>query len=201
MALRSLSTSVLRRELERREQGAARLARRRAKLAAVLAGLDEELSALGVASTIGRRGRKRGRPTGRKLRGRRAQNEMTLLEAIRKGVRLGATISPTEAAAAARRAGYRSSSPNLAMMCANALAKTREFRRTGRGAYLHVGTGGRGGKASNAPKPIRRGRRKGRRAPKSQHGTPPTVPTTPAARPAPAVARPVTPRAQASASV
>jgi hypothetical protein len=206
MALRSLSTAALRRELERREKGVARLARQRARLAAALAGLDDELASLGVAGTPARRGREPGRAKGpgRKPRARRARNELTLLEAIRKGVRVGATISPTEAAAVARRAGYRSSSPNLAMMCANALAKTREFRHTGRGAYLHVGTGGRVVKASKASGPARRGRRKGRKGRKArkaqrrvlQHKTS----AAPAPRPATPVSRPVTPTALASAS-
>lgn len=62
------------------------------------------------------------------------------------GVRPGATVSP--AAAAAKRAGYKSASQNLAMMCANAMGKAREFRHAGRGAYVRKG----GGKGKAAPK-------------------------------------------------
>jgi hypothetical protein len=116
-----------------------------------LAAIEAELSELGV-DIPARRGRNPGRMPGRrgpgrpkgsknKAGGKRAKNTMSLLEAIVSGVRVGSTVSPSEAAEAATKAGYKSSSPNLGMMVANALAKAPMFKRTGRGQYLHKGGG------------------------------------------------------------
>jgi hypothetical protein len=154
MALRTLSTSSLRTELARRERGATKLAKQRDTLQRRLDGILAELADLGVDGTAKRRGRppgkrgpgrpkgiknrKPGRPKGK--RAKRMKNEMSLLEAITKGVRVGATVSPADAAAAAKKAGYRSASPNFGMMVANALAKSPAFKRTGRGQYLHKGS-------------------------------------------------------------
>jgi hypothetical protein len=149
MTVRSLSTSDLRRELARRERGAAKLTKQRDKLQRRLDGIMAELADLGLDGTAKRRGRppgrrgpgrpkgsknrKPGRPKG--TRAKRMKNEMSLNEAILKGVRSGATVSPVQAAAAAKKAGYRSASPNFGMMVANTLAKAKEFKRIGRGQY------------------------------------------------------------------
>jgi hypothetical protein len=150
MALKSLSTRELRRELERRESGARKLQAQHADLAKRLAGIEAELSDLGLDAAPARRGRKPGRPAGRKpgrpkgsrnkpkaggKRAKRASNEMTLPEAIISGVKVGTTVSPAEAAVAARKAGYRSSSANFGMIVANALAKDGRFKKLGRGQY------------------------------------------------------------------
>ncbi len=74
MALRSLTTSALRAEIARRERGAGKLLKRRAKLQKQLDGLLAELADLGVDGTAKRRGRPPGRrgpgrPKGSKNRG------------------------------------------------------------------------------------------------------------------------------------
>ncbi|HEX5011119.1 MAG TPA: hypothetical protein VFY71_12035 [Planctomycetota bacterium] len=120
-----------------------------AKLAKRLAAIDAELDDLGVAVPK-RRGRNPGRMPGRrspgrpkgsknKRRGRRATGDLTLLDAILKGVRVGTTVSPADAAVAARRAGYRSRSPNLAELCAHAMRSGGAFSHAGRGKYLRTG--------------------------------------------------------------
>jgi len=173
VSLKKMSVAELRRELERREKGGDRLRAQHAKLAKRLAALDAELAELGV-DVPKRRGRKPGRKPGRRGPGRpkgsknktskRATNSMSLIEAIVSGVRLGSTVGPTEAAAAAKSAGYKSSSPNLAMMCANALAKSGAFKKTGRGQYQRVGgTAPKAGKpAKRGPKAKKAGRKPGR---------------------------------------
>src|SRR5262245_7622454 len=151
MALRSLSTTAIRRELARREAGAGRLAKRRSKLAKQLAALDAELADLG-ADGAPRRGRPPGRKPSRrgpgrpkgsknKRRAKRAKNPMSLIEALVAGVRKGATGPPAEAGVAAKRRGYKSSSPNFGMMVANALAKAPQFKKVGRGQYVLKGGG------------------------------------------------------------
>jgi len=170
-SLKSMTVAELRRELERREKGGDRLRKQHAKLAKRIAAIDAELADLGVAAPA-RRGRKPGRKPGRRGPGRpkgsknkakagtRAKNSMSLLEAIVSGVRVGSTVSPAQAAAAAKAKGYKSSSPNFGMMVANALAKAPQFKRVGRGQYVHK----RGGKAGGRPaKRSRRGRKVGRK--------------------------------------
>src|SRR6187402_2333540 len=149
-SLKNLSVAELRRELDRREKGGDKLRAQHGKLASRLAEIEAELSDLGV-DLPARRGRKPGRMPGRRGPGRpkgsrgrtgpRAKNSMSLLEAIVAGVRVGSTVSPAEAAAAAAKAGYKSTSPNIGMMVANQLAKAPMFKRTGRGQYLHKGGG------------------------------------------------------------
>ena len=117
MSFKKLSTAELRRELDRREKGGDKLRAQHGKLAARLAEIEGELSELGV-DLPARRGRKPGRMPGRRGPGRpkgsknkggkRAKNSMSLLEAIVSGVRVGSTVSPAEAAAAATKAGYKS---------------------------------------------------------------------------------------------
>ncbi|HTE06514.1 MAG TPA: hypothetical protein VK824_09980 [Planctomycetota bacterium] len=150
MALKSLSTRELRRELERRESGARKLQAQHSELAKRLAALEGELSDLGIDAAPARRGRKPGRPKGsgrgpgrpkgskNKVKGKggkRPKNDMTLPEAILKGVSVGTTVSPAQAAVAAKKAGYKSSSANFGMIVANALAKDSRFKKLGRGQY------------------------------------------------------------------
>ena len=188
MALRTLSTAALRRELARREAGANRVAKRRDKLAKRLAALDAELADLGVDGAP-RRGRPPGQKAGRRGPGRpkgsknrRAKNSMSLLEAIVKGVRAGSTVSPMQAAAAAKKAGYKSSSPNLGMMVANQLAKAPMFKRVGRGQYLHKGGAAKAGTpARRERKALKRGRKAGRPKGRKLRAKVPTPPRPEAA--------------------
>jgi hypothetical protein len=169
-SLRKLSVADLRRELDRREKGGDKLRAQHSKLAARLAEIEAELLDLGV-DLPARSGRKPGRMLGRRGPGRpkgagaasgsRAKNSMSLLEAIVSGVRVGSTVSPAEAAEAAAKAGYKSSSPNLGMMVANQLARASMFKRVGRGQYLHKGGGA--AKAAKGGRPAKKaGRKPGR---------------------------------------
>jgi len=155
MALRSLSIADLRRELARREANSGKLLKQHKQLAARLATIDAELAELGVDGLPRRRGRPPGRVAGRRGPGRpkgsRNKGGLTLLAAIIQSVRAGATVSPADAAVAAKRAGYKSSSPHLAMMCANAMGKSSAFRHAGRGAYV-LKSGGKSAAAKAAPK-------------------------------------------------
>ena len=44
-------------------------------------------------------------------------------------------MSPAQAAVAAKKSGYKSSSANFGMIVANALAKDSRFKKLGRGQY------------------------------------------------------------------
>jgi hypothetical protein len=174
MKLKNITVSALRRELARREKGAGKLQKQHAKLASQLAALEADLADLGMDGAPARHTRKPGRPAGsakrgpgrlkgsknrgpgrpkgskNKAGGKRAKNAMSLVQAILKGVRAGSTVSPAEAGAAARKLGYKSSSPNFGMMVANALSKDSHFKRIERGQYQVIG--GKGSmKASTRP--------------------------------------------------
>ncbi len=147
MALKSVSTAELRRELARREKGASRLQARRDKLAKKLAALEDELTSLGLSSGGGSRGRKPGRRagTGRKAGPRkgaggrkRAKNAVSLPETICKVVKVGATVSPAEVATAVRKTGYKSTAAHFGMMVSNSLSKDARFKRLSRGQYQRV---------------------------------------------------------------
>jgi hypothetical protein len=128
----------------------------------------------------------------------RGGNAMSLPAMLAKAVRVGSTVSPLEAAAAVKRAGYKSGSKTFGIMVAMALAKSPVFKRTGRGQYLRK-AGELGPPAKRGPKPkmgrkarrgrkaarrgARRGRKPGRKA--ARRGRPPKAATSaPAARPA-----------------
>ena len=154
MAIKSLSTRDLRRELARRERGATRLIARRNKLQRRLDGILGELEDLGVEGGSGRgggrRGRKPGRKPGRKSRRkgrkarkaggtrRRAKNKMTLPEAIVGSFKTGATVTPADAAKRVKSKGFKSTSSNFGMMVSNALSKDKRFKRLSRGKYQRV---------------------------------------------------------------
>jgi hypothetical protein len=169
MAIRSVSTSALRAEIARRERGAGKLAAKHKQLAARLAAIESELAGLGVNGGA-RRGRRPGRPAGRRGPGRppgrrgpgrppkagrrgRGGNAMTLPATLAQAVRVGSTVSPAEAAAAAKKAGYKSGSKTFGVQVAIALAKSPLFKRTGRGQYVR--------KPGEVGPPARRGRKPG----------------------------------------
>jgi hypothetical protein len=135
MALKSVSTAELRRELTRRERGARKLSLRRDKLARQLAALESELSDLGLSA--GRTGRRPGRPpkAGRGGGRRRARNSVSLADAIARVVKVGATVSPADVASRVRKSGYKSTSAHFGMMVSNALSKDSRFKRLSRGQY------------------------------------------------------------------
>jgi hypothetical protein len=139
MALKSFSTSELRREIARREKGASRLLKRRDKLARLVAALEAEMAGLGLAP-----GKRRGRPPGsgkgpgKGRGGRRARNKVSLPDVIAKVVKAGSTISPAEVATKVRKAGYKSTAAHFGMMVSNALSKHSGFKRVSRGQYKRV---------------------------------------------------------------
>ena len=137
MALKSVSTAELRRELARREKGARSLSARRDKLAKKLAVLESELAELGLSAGRPGRPRRAGRPpkAGRRGGRRRARNAVSLPDAIAKVVRVGATVSPADVASRVRKSGYKSTSSHFGMMVSNALSKDSRFKRLSRGQY------------------------------------------------------------------
>jgi hypothetical protein len=180
MALRSLSTSALRAEIARREKGAGKLAAKHKQLAARLAEIESELADLGVDG-VARRGRRPGRPAGRRGPGRppgsrglgrppkagrrgRGGNAMSLPAMLAQAVRVGSTVSPAEAGMAVKKAGYRSGSKTFGVQVAIALAKSPLFKRTGRGQYMRK-PGEARPPAKRGPKPkMGRRARRGRKA-------------------------------------
>lgn len=204
MALRSLTTVELRRELERRERGADKLLAKHKALSARLADIHAELADLGVDGMEPRRGPGRpagrrgpGRPAGRRGPGRppkagrraRAKNEMSLRAALAKAVRVGSTVSPAEAGAAVKKLGYASTSRTFGIQVASTLSKSSDFKKTGRGQYLRKG-GASAPPAKRGPKPKvgrktrkagKRGRKPGRPKGSGKKNAKPATPPAAAA--------------------
>jgi hypothetical protein len=141
VTLRRISTAQLRREIARREKGAMKLVRSRDKIVKVLAKLESELNDLGVSSrgaTRGRRPKFRGpgrKPSKAGSRGPRANNKLTLADALAGSVRVGSVVSPADAAKRVRAGGYKTSSKTFGIQVATTLAKDKRFKRKGRGEY------------------------------------------------------------------
>lgn len=140
MALKTLSTADLQRELERRQRGASKLEVRRAKLVAEIDQIDVELATLGVfaGSRPATRGGKRGPVPGSGGKRRRARNDISLPEAIVQACEVGAIVSPAEAAELVLANGFKTTSARFNMMVSNALAKDKRFKRVGRGQYERI---------------------------------------------------------------
>lgn len=136
MALKSLSTTVLRRELDRRMRGAKTLAARRDKLARRLAALESELAGLGGA--VPYTGKRRGRPPGRKSHRKLPKNKQSLGDALAAAVRVGSVVSPAEAAKRVKASGYKSTAKSFGILVAVRLAGDKRFKRKGRGQYKRV---------------------------------------------------------------
>jgi hypothetical protein len=143
-ALARLSTSDLRRELERRQAMAADLIRQRDALTAELQELEV---AFGPTSAINgflaaarrKRGRPRGSGAARPAMARaavgRPRNPNSLVEMLRKTL-AGNTMSVTEAANAVQRAGYKTKSGNFRVIVNQALlSNSKLFRKVARGEY------------------------------------------------------------------
>jgi hypothetical protein len=122
--LSRISSEDLHAELRRRERSVLALQRRRNRQDARLAALDARIQRAG--GTLN--GRAAG--TGR----RRAKNERSLTEVLAKVLR-STTLSVTDAAAAVKRAGYRTKSRNFRTQVNIALIKSGRFKRVGRGRY------------------------------------------------------------------
>lgn len=119
-SLSSLPIAQLQAELRRRQRGVGSLIRRRDKLAAKLATLNEQISAAG-----GSGGGMRVRP----------QNATNLVEALCK-VLDGKTMGVTEVAEAVRKAGYNTNAANFRTIVNQALIKHKnKFKKVDRGQY------------------------------------------------------------------
>lgn len=127
-SLSKLSTEELHIEIKRRERTANRLAARREKLLAEVAAIDSELAAFGYEAVSSPRSRAGG---GRK----RPRNEMNLVDTLTKALK-GKTMGVSEAAEAATKLGYRSSSANFRNIVNQTLLKhNKVFKKVGRGQY------------------------------------------------------------------
>jgi hypothetical protein len=121
-SLGTLSVQDLRHELSRRERGAESLLRRRARLAAKLRALDDQLAEFGLSANTG-------------SNGKRPKNQGTLVDALLT-VFKGSTLSIAEAEAAVRKAGYRSNAKNFRTIVSIALSTSGKFKRVQRGIYV-----------------------------------------------------------------
>jgi hypothetical protein len=123
--LASLSVTELQKELRRRSRRLPALQRRRDRVAARVAALDEQIAALGGTSRNGYGG-------GRK----RPRNEMKLVDALAQTLK-GKTMRVMDAAEAVQKAGYRTSATPLGfrIMVNQILLKGGPFKRVARGLY------------------------------------------------------------------
>lgn len=149
--LATMSTADLRAELERRRSAAQSLVARRDQLAAEMAEVESELSALGLAGEVRDSGmpmkKRRGRPPGSKNKpktgakrgakpgSKRPQNEMSLVDALHSVLK-GKTLSIGDACDAVQAAGYRTTSPNFRTIVNQALISNDDkFAKVSRGMY------------------------------------------------------------------
>jgi hypothetical protein len=150
-SLRSVPTSHLRAELERRSQDLDKLEAQRNALIEQMEEVDAEIATISAALGGGgaRRGRRggRGRRPGRPARkaaakrapraagGRkRARNAESLEVALAKVLK-GKTMGVSEAADAVRKSGYKTTSPNFRTIVNQTLLRSELIKKTGRGAY------------------------------------------------------------------
>jgi len=124
--LDSVSTARLAEELKRRERDLARLESRREKLAAQLAGLDDQIAALAGAGGYG--------ATARGGVRRRPRNDKPLADAL-VDVLSGQTMGVSEVADAVQKAGYRTSSPNFRTIVNQTLLRDKRIKKIARGQY------------------------------------------------------------------
>jgi hypothetical protein len=137
--LASISTDMLRRELERRRRGVESLLARRDALRAEIAELDAQIRELSDEQPRAARGRGRGQGHGDRRSARlalpRPKNAMSLPDAIAVEVEVGDSITPAEAAKRVLASGYQTTAKTFTMVVANALSKDKRFKRLGRGKY------------------------------------------------------------------
>jgi uncharacterized protein YaaQ len=135
MNLKSLDTTALKAELQRRERNAKTLVKKRNKLARQLANVESELAALGATGGAARSGR------GTTLAGtprKRAKNDVSLADALAQSMEVRAVVTPAEAASLVKDNGYKSTSQHFGMMVSNALTKDKRFKRIARGQYERI---------------------------------------------------------------
>ena len=135
--LASISTELLRRELERRRRGVESLLARRDSLRTEIAELDAKIRELSDEPPRAARGRGRGQGGRRSARLAlpRPKNAISLPDAIALEVEVGQEITPAEAAKRVLASGYQTTAKTFTMVVANALSKDKRFKRLGRGKY------------------------------------------------------------------
>lgn len=124
--LSTLTTAEIQKELRRRSRQVGTLVRRRNRLQAKLAKLDDAIRLMGGAvGGLTRAGAPR----------RRAKNDVSLVDALAQTLK-GKTMGVTEAADAVRHSGYKTTAANFRTMVNAALIKHRKvFRKVSRGQY------------------------------------------------------------------
>jgi len=134
-SLRSASITELSREMQRRARELDKLEKRRQKAIAEVDQLDAEINelrkVLGHSASAGGGRRASGRKGGT---GKRPRNERKLPDVLQE-VLSGKTMGVSEAAEAAKKAGYQSSSENFKNIVNQALITDKRFKRVGRGQY------------------------------------------------------------------
>lgn len=121
--LASVPAALLQAELRRRNRAVSQLVKRREKLVAKLAAVDEQIRQAGGA--LGAGGGIRVRP----------KNDMSLADALAKVLK-GKTMGVTEVAEAVLKEGYRSNAANFRTIVNQTLIKNKSmFKKVGRGQY------------------------------------------------------------------
>ncbi|MGJ8636898.1 MAG: hypothetical protein ACSHX5_08655 [Phycisphaerales bacterium] len=120
--LGAVSFEELQAEMARRSKLVGRLERKRNRLQAELSEIDAELASFGALSATGG------------IR-RRPRNEMNLVDTLQKVLK-NKTMSVTDAAQAARDAGYMTTAANFRTIVNQALIReTKTFKKVSRGQY------------------------------------------------------------------
>ena len=129
-AVKQLSYEDLEAELKRREKTVRQLQRKRERLVAQLAEVEQEIAAIGGTKARQHAG------------GRRPSNEKNLVDSMADTLK-GKVLSVTELAEAVQQDGYKTTSPNFRTIVNQALLKDDRFKRVSRGKYTVKNTGTR----------------------------------------------------------
>jgi hypothetical protein len=126
-----ISVSALHNELCRRQKALPKLANKRAALASRIAGLDEQIAALG-----GARGVSSAKRPGLVRRGRRTPaSGPSLKQIVAKMLAINGKMRVPGIIAALPKHDYLSASPNIRSMVGQALSDKEMFKRVERGVY------------------------------------------------------------------
>lgn len=136
--LATATVAELQAEIERRQQTASVLSTQRDSLLAQIEQIDQELATYGAprpramkARRTAIRGTRKGSVNGRGRRG----NKLSLVGVLQQVLK-GSTLGVSEAASAAQKAGYKTTSPNFRTIVNAALLGNRSaFKKVARGQY------------------------------------------------------------------
>ncbi len=135
-SLSRVSTSILLKEVDRRERQADELLAERDSLVARLAEIDAELSNFdidGPPAPAGTPGRTKAAGRGGK-RGPRPKNDMTLEQTMASVIK-NKTMGVSEIADAVKASGYKTNAANFRTMVNQTLIKSKKFKKISRGKY------------------------------------------------------------------